>query len=223
MHWDVPTYRKHIRHLVVSAPHYEGVFQHIVALADGTRSFWWLTDDASPWISNAQNTSRVTPRHEVALVAQRMLIGDLVPSQPVEIRFNTLATPIKDSAPWRSPSWRVARRVTPEEGRGAGLHLWWPEAFPHQALPYAEWPVAVTQDVPPEDRKLYPGAAGIRSALAHARRAGLTRLPYFSAHAPSLYDPVVLAHRQEWEVVPPFVIKPGADAPFVSPLMPTPR
>jgi hypothetical protein len=218
MHWDIPTYRNHIRNLMVIAPQYNGTFQHVVALADGSRSFWWFTDDASPWISNLQNTSRVTPRDDVVLITQRLVVGDLVPSQRVEISFNMLATPIKDSAPWRSPSWRVARRITQEEGRGAGLHLWWPEAFPHQALPYSEWPPGVTQDIPSEDRRLYPGAAGIRGALEQARRIGLTRLPYFSAHAPSLYDPMVFAHRQEWEVKPPFVIKPGGDAPFVSPL-----
>jgi hypothetical protein len=216
MHWDIPTYRKHIRKLVVSNPQYQGSFQHIVALVDGARSFWWFTDDANQWISNGQNVSRVAPGNDRVFLTQRLIIGNVMPSLPVEIGFNMLATPIKDSTPWRSPSWRIARRITPEEGRGAGLHLWWPEGFPHQALPYSEWPAGVTQEIPPEDRRLHPGAVGVRTALEQARRAGLTRLPYFSAHAPSLYDPVVLAHRKEWEVVPPFVIKPGSDAPFVS-------
>ncbi len=218
MHWDIPSYRKHIRNFPLSAPEFHGPFQHVVALADGGRSVWWFTDDANQWISNPQNTTDVDSGHSVVRLRQRMLIGDIRPTQPVEISFNLLATPIRDTTPWRAPSHRVARRVTSEEGRGAGLHLWWPEALPHQALPYSEWPVGVTQDIPVADRQRYPGAAGIRTLLAEAKQAGLTRLPYFSAHAPSLYDPVVAAHRAEWEVVPPFVIKPGADAPFVSPL-----
>ncbi len=218
MRWDIPTYRKHIRQFPLSAPQYTGTFQQVLGLTDGSRSFWWFTDDANRWLSQSSNSTSVEPRGEQVTVRQRLAIGSVTPEEPVALTFNLLTTPIRDGAPWRAPAQRVARRVTAEEGKGAGLQLWWPEAFPHQALPYAEWPTGVTQDIPPDDRHRYPGIAGTRALLKEAADAGLTRLPYFSAHAPSLYDPVVQAHRAEWEVVPPFIIKPGADAPFTSPL-----
>jgi hypothetical protein len=218
MHWDIPTYRKHIRSLPAGPPQYDGLFQHIVALADGTRSFWWFTDDAGPWISNPKNTTRIEPKGHYIVLTQRLMIGEVAPSEPVEIRFNFLATPVRDTSNMRERSHRVASRVTHEEGRSAGLHLWWPEAFPHQALPYTEYPPGVAQDMPPADSRLFLGRGGINSALETARHVGITRLPYFSAHAPSLYDPAVRLHRRQWEVVPPFVIRPGADAPFTSTL-----
>ncbi|MFO0773572.1 MAG: hypothetical protein U0172_02765 [Nitrospiraceae bacterium] len=218
MRWDIPTYRKHIRQFPLSAATFTGAFQQVVAISDGSRSFWWFTDDANRWLSNGQNTTSVETRDGHVIIRQRLAVGRVETGEPVDITFNLLTTPIRDDAPWRAPDRRIARRVTAEEGRGAGLQMWWPEAFPHQALPYAEWPSGVTQDVPSEDRRLYPGIAGTRLLLKQATDAGLTRLPYFSGHAPSLYDPVVQAHRAEWEVVPGFIIKPGADAPFTSPL-----
>lgn len=218
MRWDIPTYRKNIRKFPLSTPQYTGPFQEILGLTDGSRSFWWFTDDANRWLSQASNTTSVEMQGDQVVLRQRLAGGTVTPEEPGTLTFNLLTTPIRDGAPWRAPAQRIARRVTAEEGKGAGLQLWWPDAFPHQALPYAEWPTGVTQEITPEDRRRYPGIAGTRALLKEANDAGLTRLPYFSAHAPSLYDPVVQAHRAEWEVLPPFIIKPGADAPFTSPL-----
>jgi hypothetical protein len=216
MRWDVAAYRKLIRSLQVSKPQFNGSFQHVVALADGSKSFWWFTDDANQWISNPRNSTHILVNGQSIMIVQRMYIGQVQPLTPVDIKFNWLATPVRESTSWRDRSHRIARRVSSEEGEIAGLHLWWPEAFPHQALPYSEWPAEITQVVPDTDKHFYLGAKNFRSQLEEARRMRITRLPYFSVHAPSLYDPQVVANRNQWEVVPPFVIRPGSDAPFKS-------
>lgn len=204
-------------------PPYRGDFLNAVGLADGERSFWWFADDAKGWIWNGDTVTEVEPRGDVVRIRQRLIGAAHRLSEPMNLAFNFLATPVRSLG----SEWRADRIVATanRQWKGLGkLHLWWTTAFAHVDLPFTTFPPGVEARIPKSDRSGYPGLAENRKNLAEWRRElGIERIPYFSAHVLSELDPTLARHRSEWEIDPPLVMKSGVsrlgtkfEKPFLS-------
>lgn len=214
MAFDTDTIRRFNKN-VVTAPEYSGKFLNAVGFADGDRSFWWLADNAEGWIWNADTVTEVRSSDGQVILQQRLIGSRWRVRKSMTFRFAFLATPVKnlDSA-WRAE--QIAARPTRKEAEYGRFHLWWTNVFAHETLPYTEYPRGVKQRLPDADIAAYRGAQYNRRELEKYRSWGMERLPYFSAHALTMLDPVMEEYRDQWEVEPNFVIAPGSDYPYTA-------
>ena len=200
--FDATSIRRQGRAIRVD-PEYRGPFLNVIGLADGDRSFWWFADDAVGWIWNGDTVTEVNRTGSGWIHMRQRLIGSRFRiAEPVHFAFNFLATPVRDlGAAWRRE--RVA--VGPldlDASRVGKFHLWWPDAFPYQFLPYTTPPPGLVPEA--LSKTSYPGVEATRRELARWLELGIHGLPYFSAHVLSELDPELRRHRADWEVAPPF-------------------
>lgn len=218
MTWSPDGYRKQLRRFISTTPAAQpirGLFD-TVGFADGERGFWWISDSFHGWkvSAAAASTSSVVADGAQIRLEQHLIATPLaLSSQPHTLRFAFLSTPVRATQTWRDRAFRPVRRIDSMEARTGGVHLWWPESMPHQALPYMPETMSAGVEVPAGDRKVFPGQRAIVNEIRRARGFGIERLPYFSLHAPSPLDPVVARHG-EWRVQPDFISRPGIDLPF---------
>jgi hypothetical protein len=208
LRFDAATARYQGRRQTVALD-YAGPFLNAVGFPDGERSFWWFADDARGWVWNAPTVTEVEPGPERVLLRQRLVGARHRIAEPISLRFNFLATPVRELG----GAWRKERIVATLDRRHAGLgrfHLWWGSAFAHVDLPYTGYPPGVEAKLPAADRRAYPGAEKNRALLAQwERELGILRIPYFSGHCLSALDPELQRQRAAWELEPPFVAQGG--------------
>ena len=194
---------------------YAGDFINVLGFADGQRSFWWFADDAAGWVGGREDVTSIR-QHDGRITLRQRLIGRTwTIDRPLELRFNFLATPVRDLG----TAWRDDRVVLGSPGRKSRrlnekFKLWWPTAFAHDTLPYTDYPPGVIEKLGPKDIAAYPGLDANRDLIRNdLERFGVHWIPYFSAHALSTLDPAVARYRKEWEVSPPWVFRGGV-APY---------
>lgn len=194
---------------------YAGDFINVLGFADGQRSFWWFADDAAGWVGGREDVTSIR-QHDGRITLRQRLIGRTwTIDRPLELRFNFLATPVRDLG----TAWRDDRVVLGSPGRKSRrlnekFKLWWPTAFAHDTLPYTDYPPGVIEKLGPKDIAAYPGLDANRDLIRNdLERFGVHWIPYFSAHALSTLDPAVARYRTEWEVSPPWVFRGGV-APY---------
>jgi hypothetical protein len=210
LRFDAQTVRFQPRKRTVALEDFAGPFQNVVGLPDGERSFWWFADNAEGWIWNGPTVTEIAVEPDVVRLRQRMIGGGHSIAAPMTMRFNFLATPVRDlGTAWRKERRLVALADAAWAGTGR-FHLWWGSAFAHIDLPYTSYPPGVEETLPEEDRRAYPGVDQNRRMLERTERElGITRIPYFSAHCLSSLDPALRAYREDWELDPPIVPKGG--------------
>ena len=216
LRFDAKTIRKRKKRFVFPID-YQGGFSNAFGIATGEHSFWFFADDARNWVfdeSPALTIERTEP--DTAVIRQVLIARPSTISGTRTLKINFLATPIKTGADWRRT--RVALNGGREEGRYGSVQLWWIDAFAHQTLPYTVIPAGAESRLPRHDVEHYKGAAAGRRIIHDARRNGVHRLPYFSAHALSAIDPMFVAFGDQWAARPPYVIPESSDGPFTSKL-----
>ena len=188
---------------------YAGEFVNAIGVADGDRSFWWFADNAEGWIWNADTVTELKRAEGVVELRQR-LIGDTWRiDTPMVFRINFLATPVKSLVPdWRESRVLAGPADESEAKLGSRINPWWTSAFAYDTYPYLELASTAKQKVPLASQRAYPG---LRANAALVRRDlqlyGVHRLPYFSAHALSELDDVLLRYKSDWAAEPPRIFK----------------
>ena len=198
---------------VVFDPDYHGDFLNAVGFPDGERSFWLFADNAEGWIWNGATVTDVSQDTDKIIVAQHLIGHRFTIDKPMTFAINFLLTPVRELSN-TARDGRVVRHITSREADLGRYQLWWTNAFAHQNLPYVDYPPGVREQLPAADLAAYHGAQGFRRTLDSARRLGIDRLPYFSAHVLSAIDPAFSKFADAWSVEPPYVMPPGSDPPF---------
>jgi hypothetical protein len=190
---------------------YRGPFLNVINVSDGDRSFWWFADNAEGWVWGGAPVTEVGEEGKRVSIRQRLVNTGSIIDEPIRFQLNFMATPVRRL----DPKWRTERILHGSPSRdeaslGAKFRLWWTGAFAHDLLPYTRLTEEQASLVGERDQKAYPGATAIRQSVSVDRRLyGLHRIPYFSAHALSVLDPVLDEYREVWEVDPPFVFQGG--------------
>lgn len=186
---------------VVYEPEYSGEYLSALALSDGQKSFWLFQDNAEGWHTDGKDMLAVKPKGGVVEIRNKLINNILTVESRRIIKFNFLATPVKDVVANVKQN-RVARNKSPKEGNNHGVHLWWINAFSHQLLPYTDYPLNAESGISDYDKKAYPGLFKNRRTLLEYKRSGIDRLPYFSAHVLNQHDPAYKKFRKQWEIHP---------------------
>ena len=216
MGFKADTVRKRVKELIAEVP-YKGEFLNAIGVSQGDHSFWWIADNAEGWIWNGDAVTEIeVDGNELRII--KNLIGDSwTIDHDMEFKFSVMLTPVKSlDNNWRTD--RVVRAISHEEAAYGKYQIWWTTAFAHQNLPYTEYPDGVRDKIPPPDIEVYPGLSENRLLLREWTDIGIHRLPYFSAHTLSGFDPAFLENREDWAVSPPFVMPAKSDRPFVATL-----
>lgn len=188
-------------------------YKNVLGFNDTVRSFWFVTDEPAFRGSPARR-----PPTELACTPDRILLRQpLLPAltlqSPLTLRFAFLATPVKEL-----PGSFRRDRVVPTLARGEQLlgnrQLWWVEALPHYALPWAEYPPGAREQLTAADRAAWPGLRANRKGVTDWRRLGVERLPYMSLRAPSVLDAEVGANAALWRSLPPLDTPAVGDGPY---------
>jgi hypothetical protein len=187
--------------------------KNVLGFTDTDRSFWFVTDEPAftvPTSARPHTELRCTP--EQVLVRQPLLPA-ITLDEPLTLRFAFLATPVKDL----SGSFRRDRIIpnlnSGEEWLGT-RQLWWVQAVPHYALPWATYPPGAREQLTKADQAAWPGLKANRKGVTDWRRLGVERLPYMSLRAPSVLDPFVVANETLWRAQPPVTTPVAGDGPY---------
>jgi hypothetical protein len=187
-------------------------YKSVIGFTDTDRSFWVLTDEPMLIPDSVRYRTRLVCDDDSVQLRQPLLPAMEV-KQPVSIRFAFMATPVRElSGNVRRD--RVVASVSRQESLVGNRQLWWVEAFPHYALPYADYPPGVREKITRADQAAFPGLAGNRSSLYNSRMLGIERLPYMSLRAPSGLDATVAKHIADWRVLPPVTMPAVGDGPY---------
>jgi len=188
-------------------------YKNVLGFNDTARSFWFVTDEPA-----FPGPAARRPRTELACTPDRILLRQpLLPAltldSPLTLRFALLTTPVKEL-----PGSFRRDRVVPNLARGEQLlgnrQLWWVEAVPHYALPWAEYPPGAREQLTAADQAAWPGLKANRRGVTDWRRLGVERLPYMSLRAPSVLDAEVVANEALWRALPPLDPPAVGDGPF---------
>ncbi len=188
-------------------------YKNVLGFTDTIRSFWFVTDEpAFPGAAFSRPPTAVTCTPDEILVRQPLLPA-LTLSEPLTLRFAVLATPVKD-LPGSFRRDRVIPTVNAGEETLGNRQLWWVDAVPHYALPWATYPPGAREQLTAADRAAWPGLKANQKAVKSWRLLGVDRLPYMSLRAPSVLDSEVVANEALWRVQPPITTPAVGDGPY---------
>jgi len=210
------TVRNRVKPLRLELP-YRGEFLNAIGIPNGENSFWRFADNAKGWIWNGDQVTEVVETADGYEIKLHLIGAPHQVTEEMTFDFNFMLTPVKElGSEWRRK--RIARGVNKSEAQYSKVQLWWTTAFAHQSLPYFDYPASIEDEISEHDKEAYPGLRENQSLLLENDRIGIDRLPYFSGHTLSGYDPVFREFEREWAVSPPFVIPGGSDRPFTAAL-----
>ena len=187
---------------------YHGDVLHILAFADGEKSFWWFVDDTNSWTSNNQPTTSLVREKDQLKLTQRIIGNRTRIDKSARFAINFMATPVKDlGTKWRRERvlWGIPSRS--QAKRGVKYKLWWPTGFAYDAFPYTDYPGHTRKLLSKQDIDAYPGLLANKQKIKEAKQKyGIHILPYFSAHTLSTLDPMLKCFRSDWEIRPPRIV-----------------
>lgn len=190
-----------------------GGYKNVLGFTDTTRSFWFLTDEpAFTAPTGARPPTELSCTPDQILVRQPLLPA-LILDRPLTLRFAFLATPVKD-LPGSFRQDRVIPNLNAGEQLFGNRQLWWVQAMPHYALPWASYPPGAREQLTPADQAAWPGLKANQKGVTDWRRLGVERLPYMSLRAPSVLDPAVVANESLWRIHPPLTTPEVGDGPY---------